>query len=329
MTVTEWYEEALEAACGRLGAHPGDFEFVRVGRAATWRDDGRARLLRIEGGLGKPSEVLGMLGRLEGMAERGVPVLAPLRDRGALAFDAAGHVASLWPLGEPVSQCDFDWAWLGTTLSLLHREPVDDGLSTAPNPLDQVKASLRRCAELSLLPSAVQRDLERRASDLTLPADRRQVLIHGDAHPGNVVLLANDGLRLVDFDSTGLGSPVWDLMGVAVLHRHYGVDRAALESVVGATDVTLSEYSGLAETYLTVREMIDTLSAVLRGLVDPRLGPEGEKRSSDLLDEKRSTWVSVHPGNERLLRDRHLTVEEAIEATTGQFPVDLCSLQRG
>jgi Ser/Thr protein kinase RdoA (MazF antagonist) len=58
-------------------------------------------------------------------------------------------------------------------------------------------------------------------------------IVHGDAHPGNVVVTAQ-GPVLVDFDLAGVGLASWDLTVAIVHHRRFGMPSRTLSAALRA-----------------------------------------------------------------------------------------------
>lgn len=111
---------------------------------------------------------------------------------------------------------------LGRLLRRVHALPPPEGVGEWA-PLADVRARvadaeeidpgdrrflLRRCAEV-----------EAALSELEFPLPR--TLVHGDAHPGNLIS-APGGPVLCDFDSACVGPPEWDLTPLAVGRERFG-----------------------------------------------------------------------------------------------------------
>lgn len=281
---------------------------VRLGKAAVWQTDDD-RIVRID-----DASKAGLISRLDAwlsLIRADAPMLAPLPIAGGEHYRVMfGHVVTMWPLAKPVSQVDFDWNWLGRSLAHLHATSVP-GL-TRCLPSDYVAASIEALARTGSYPHAIE-PLRQRVLALAVEIDWDQhpaVTTHGDAHPGNTVE-TDEGLRLVDFESLGKGSPAWDFMAIALLNRRYGVAAESVEHSFRAYGRDLRSESSF-ESMLSLREILDGVASARRAVNDPLVRPEADKRIVDLLTGRPSIWVSVHPGNEAELRNRGISVSEAI-----------------
>ncbi|MFD2399341.1 phosphotransferase family protein [Prauserella oleivorans] len=158
------------------------------------------------------------------LARRGAPVVAPTEDPPAGPHLVAGLPVTFWryvrhdPAAIPAP------GEVARSLAEIHEAARD---YPGPLPGDGPVAELYRLLDL------VTRDLGDAAPRLRADADRiaaeiaaapgpRQVL-HGDAHPGNLLATA-DGWRWIDFEDTWRGPLAWDL---AVLSRTDRLDGAA------------------------------------------------------------------------------------------------------
>src|SRR6266508_3866509 len=96
---------------------------------------------------------------------------------------------------------------------------------------------------------------------LALP--RPPGLIHGDAHPNNLMRSASGGILLGDWDHVAVGPREWDLAQVHYTRRRFG--RPSKEDIEGFTSAygwDIRTWTGL-ETMIAVRE-VTGLSAYIR-----------------------------------------------------------------
>jgi Ser/Thr protein kinase RdoA (MazF antagonist) len=160
----------------------------------------------------------------------GLPVLPPADAISDRPIETMSGPVTFWPLVESTGD-DVDWRWLGRTLKRMHELRPPAGMSSLWNPVGVVEARLE---SYGLSPSASPETM-RILSGLCAWA-RRIVgsasladpvgLIHGD--PTNVITSA-DGPVLIDFDLSGPGPPLWDLVSVAIRHRRFGLSLERLE----------------------------------------------------------------------------------------------------
>ena len=77
----------------------------------------------------------------------------------------------------------------------------------------------------------------------------RATFIHGDCHPGNV-MVREGKLILIDLSSCGYGHPVFDLAGMYSIYMLSAQDEARRKSLVPARDFTAAQCRTIWETFL-------------------------------------------------------------------------------
>ena len=115
-------------------------------------------------------------------------------------------------------------------------------------------------------------------------------IVHGDAHPGNVVVTAA-GPILVDFDLAGAGPAMWDLT-ILVVHRRFGASGDVLSVFFAAYGSDPRGHSGF-EVLVRVQELL-CISYVLERLIAG--APPGQELTSRLQAvRKTDTPAPWHP----------------------------------
>ncbi|WIX85825.1 aminoglycoside phosphotransferase family protein [Amycolatopsis sp. DG1A-15b] len=113
-----------------------------------------------------------------------------------------------------------DYCELGFLLARLHALSPPEGLveeaGCVERSFDRLAGLAReaekyRCsAEFEFLRDALLEQVTGPSSPLRITASRG-VLVHGDAHPGNIVVTPSGGSVLLDFEYAGIAVPEWDL----------------------------------------------------------------------------------------------------------------------
>jgi hypothetical protein len=169
------------------------------------------------------------------LAGAGAPVCAPLGG----PYEAGGRIVTLWPWLELHGEAG-DAAQAGRALHACHDALADlDPAGLELEPLAMLTEARRLAADaLPEVMPAIERALG------TLGAARRQQIVHGDSHPGNVLWTAG-GPLWSDWEDAHLGPLEWDLGCLVAAARLHGDDfgwaEAALAAHGGPFDATLLE----------------------------------------------------------------------------------------
>ncbi|MFJ6661343.1 aminoglycoside phosphotransferase family protein [Streptomyces sp. NPDC091377] len=199
------------------------------------------------------------------LADQGFPCVIPVSGIDQpLVVD--GSVVSLWhfvPATPPAGQAG---AALGHLLRRLHHQPLlPFPLPWFDDPFDDVSAAVRQAPDA--MTAASRSWLLSRLDGLgrqwpLLPFTRRWALIHGDAHPNNL-LHTPDGPILADWDHTAIGPREWDLAQIHYTRRRFGRPTAAeADSFAAAYGWDIRTWDSL-DTVIAARE-ITGLSPYIR-----------------------------------------------------------------
>jgi len=158
------------------------------------------------------------------------------RPRGKV--DARSFVAAEWVEGRPLTAVPSGpemLAALGSTgraLAGLHALTVEVGAQASPLEASSLLELAADLAELLPEDDGRVRAIGRRLADLVgRLTDTPRVLVHGDFHPGQV-LLGKDGPVLVDLDGAGSGAGAADLGSFLARLHESGAPQAAREAFV-------------------------------------------------------------------------------------------------
>lgn len=154
------------------------------------------------------------------VASLGGPVVAPAEDAGPHWQD--GFAISLWEYVRALDMVPGP-ADVGIALARLHRLaqrcPAElGGLNAATDQITDGLAMLEREAVLDTATLAALRDAHTAALSDMLAADGEPVVLHGDAHHGNLLAAPAGGWLWIDLEETGRGPAAWDL---ATMVSHY------------------------------------------------------------------------------------------------------------
>ena len=205
-------------AAQRLGFSAGTYEIIRIGTNIVLCDRQHSLVARVTSADPSLDALNEWLCTVRRIARSGAPILTPLHQD---AVQINTHqCATFWPLGDSSSLCNSeDLASLLYRFHSVRLHPEDRPWSY----LERCKARLTKISESSMTDSIVQRLHELVDSEL-MSFDLREytnpVLVHGDAHPSNVVSF-RERLHLIDLDNIGSGPREIDLAPYAVSCRRF------------------------------------------------------------------------------------------------------------
>jgi len=165
------------------------------------------------------------------LAEREIPVVAPLARDGKTLFEHAGFRFALFPRrgGRAPEPGNLDQLYrLGQLLGRMHAVSASRAFAHRQT-LDAQSFGHDSLTTLldgnfipkSLLPAyeSVARDLLKRVDDVFAQTDFQPIRLHGDCHPGNI-LARDDAFYLVDLDDCRMGPSVQDIWMMLAGERH-------------------------------------------------------------------------------------------------------------
>ncbi|WAL65530.1 aminoglycoside phosphotransferase family protein [Amycolatopsis cynarae] len=281
--------DVLRRVCAGIGLDHRGARLLRFTNNAVFVLDGESVVVRIVGSRGLRHRAGNMVAVARHLERHGVPavrllpgVVQPLR--------VGEHVATVWRYVEPAAR-SAGAADLARLLRRLHALPVPVGVAEWA-PLMDVRTRigdaeelapedrrflLRRCAEA-----------EAALGELEFPLPR--ALIHGDAHPGNVIV-GPDGPVLCDFDSSCLGPPEWDLTPLAVGRERFGDPAGRYRMLADVYGFDVTAWEGFA-VLRTVRELklATSVLPILRS--HPGVRAELRRRLDDLRSGRTTRpWI--------------------------------------
>jgi aminoglycoside phosphotransferase (APT) family kinase protein len=254
----------VEAAAARHGVLAGDAELIHLHSNATVALPSAGLVLRIATSPDAFDRIQGSVRVCRWLTARGYPCTVPAD---AEPWTEAGRIVSAWRYenvvpGPPTSMTEF-----GTLLRKLHDEPtppfqvreLQDPFASVAAALDRAAGGLDDVDQRWLRERIRQLRIRWRELDLAVPPG----LIHGDAHPGNMLRLRNGRLIAGDWDHTATGPREWDLIQPLYTSRRFGTpDSEGLGQFAAAYGLDIRDWDGAA-TLIAVRE-ITGLSPYIR-----------------------------------------------------------------
>lgn len=261
------FDTVLDAVCRQIGVPASGAVLLHLHSNAIFALPSTNLVVRISSDLAALDRITASLNVTAWLAQTGFPCTAPASVVGQ-PFTIAGKVASVWRYvpetpGPPASASD-----LGRLLMDLHSRPLPPTPpETLTDPLASVATALQRAS-----PDAMPRrdrdwlagqieELRGKWAELRFP--HPFALIHGDAHPGNLIRAPHDTVVLGDWDHVAIGPPEWDLAQVHYTTRRLGYPTR--EDVAGfgaAYGWDVRDWPGIA-TLVAIRE-ISGLSSYIR-----------------------------------------------------------------
>lgn len=270
--------EALHAAAALLGLDPSGAKLLRFTNNAVYQLADASVVLRIVGSRA-----------LRHRADRAVAVGRHFERHNVPAIRLLPGVDQPISVGDQVVTA---WVYvpsvrratatdLGKLLRRVHRLPVPDGVGVW-DPLSDVRARISDAEELD---DGDRRFLLGRCAEVEAALDEldfplRRGLIHGDAHPGNVIV-GGGGPVLCDFDSSCAGPPEWDLTPLAVGRERFGDPAGRYRMLADVYGFDVTTWSGF-EVLRALRELKLTTSVLPILRSNPRVRTEFQRRLADL-----------------------------------------------
>lgn len=209
----------LRLAGQQVDGDLGTVRLLRRGTNLVLASDERKVVLRLQYA-DRADEIDANLRLCRDVADAGGPVVPPLAPRCALAD---GVALTAWPMGIPAAADD--QAALGNALRDLHAVPPAADLPSI-NVSDRFEA---RLGDLDpTIPGWIAESLKEHAvlavARLDELVDRSTVLLHADAHVGNLVTW-DRGWGLIDLDDLCRGPREFDLAPSLVSYQRFHRDR--------------------------------------------------------------------------------------------------------
>lgn len=284
-------QAALQVVCKRLGVDHEGARLLRFTNNAVYALKSIPAVVRIVGSrklMHRAAKVVRLARHLE---QHDVPAVRLYPGIAQPVYgDNPVFTATVWRWVEPAGRTATPEE-LAELLKRLHAVPKPEHI--APwEPLADVQARLQDAEELDpddrafLLAACrrVQDELQR----LEFPLG--SAVVHGDAHLGNV-LVGPDGPVLCDFDSSGYGPRIWDLVPVAVGGQRFGEPASVYQALADAYGFDVLQWSGYP-VLRAVRELKLTTSVLPTLRSNPQVRPELRRRLADLRAGRSETvWT--------------------------------------
>ncbi|MFD0856909.1 phosphotransferase [Actinomadura adrarensis] len=251
-------------------------------------------LVRIAGGTGKKAAVQASVRVCRWLAGRDFPCVEPVQIE---PLDAGGAVVSLWKLLDVVDEPRPTGADLGSIVRQLHAQPVlPVALAPLNDPLHSVSVAVREGTGGMSRTDAdwLQDRIEHmRAVWAGLKAVLPQGLVHGDAHPGNLIRTREGRVVLGDWDHVAYGPREWDLVQIHYMarrFRRYDGDDVQVFTDAYGWDVTT--WQG-CEDLIAIRELSGLSPYIRRAAHESWAAEEIAYRVSCLRSgDRTTTWNS-------------------------------------
>jgi hypothetical protein len=272
-------DEALAEACALLGFDPGGARLLRFTNNAVYALDSAPVVLRIVASRTLRHRAAKVVAVAKHFERHGIPAIRLLPGV-EQPIQVGEHLVTAWVYVEhaarPATAGD-----LGRLLRRVHELPAPEGVGEWA-PLADVRA---RVADAEELDSGDRRFLLHRCAEVEaalgeLEFPLRRGLIHGDAHPGNVIV-GPDGPVLCDFDSSCVGPPEWDLTPLAVGRERFDDPAGRYRMLADVYGFDVTTWAGFS-VLRAARELKLTTSVLPILRSHPQVRSELRRRLDDL-----------------------------------------------
>lgn len=284
--------DALEFASSEVGLDPSGARLVRMHSNTVFHlptSDAVARIAT--SGPDIAERIAASLTATEWLATRGFSTVKPKVGR---AVEHGGLIVSFWVYEETV-QAERSLPALARLLRELHAiTDVSLDLPFMPSPLGGVARAVDSHPQAfdgndrDWLANEIS-ECERRWSQMKFSLPHG--LIHGDAHPNNL-LYTDAGALLCDWDHVSYGPREWDLVQSVYFHRRFPVPGDDLGAFAGAYGWDLRDWPD-ADDLVAVREISDLGSYIRTAAAKPEARTELAYRLQTLRDgDTTAPWNS-------------------------------------
>jgi aminoglycoside phosphotransferase len=280
---------ALEAACDAVHFEARGADLIRLGENGVFRLRAEYVVARVGRSAAKTPIAERQLAVARWLAANGIPAIRALDV--AQPVIALGRVVTFWESAD-------DEVRYGTTrdLGLILRRL--HGLAT-PDAVDlpQLTPFETARARIAVVPvaDADRRYLNDRCDDLEAAFDRLSftpgdVVLHGDANVGNLILDRHGHALLSDLDSFCIGPREWDLVLTAMFYRRFcWHTREEYDAFVTAYGDDILEWDGF-DVLADVRELL-MVAWLAQNARDPGVAEELARRLDTMRNSgSRQNW---------------------------------------
>lgn len=220
------FDAVLADVCQRVGVSAFGAQLLRLSSNAVFALPAAGLAIRISTNLAARTRITASLPVTTWLADAGFPCTAPAPVTGQ-PFTLDGKRASVWQYvpeapGPPPSAMD-----LARLLRDLHSRPLPP---SPPEPLTDPLASVTAALQSAPPGALPDRDRDWLAAQITklrrtwaeLSFPHPSALVHGDAHPGNLIRAPHDVIVLGDWDHVAIGPPEWDTAQIFYTSQRLG-----------------------------------------------------------------------------------------------------------
>ena len=256
----------LASVGARIGAAVDDARLLGLHSNAIFVLPSAGLVIRIATNPGAMTRVADSVRVTRWLASRRFPCVVPA-DAPWQPLAVDGLVVSVWRYLPIVAEPAPRSAELGLLLRILHSEPFPpEPPAEMGDPFDGVASAIE---EMPGVLSVTDHDwLTMRITELrevwrTMKFPHQPCLLHGDAHPGNLMRTTSGDVILGDWDHVAIGPREWDLAQLYYVRRRFIMPAAAdVDSFVEAYGWDLCQWPGLS-SMIAIRE-ITGLSSYIR-----------------------------------------------------------------
>ncbi len=277
---------ALKTACAAIGVDAADARLLRLHSNAVFHLPDPDLVARISTGRDTHRRIAASLAVTAWLAKQGFPTVAPAHPH---PVQAGPFLASFWQYID-ITDTDRTATQLASILRELHA-------MTAPPfelPSMNMPGMLKACAAtVTAHPEAFNdgdetfladriAELGHQCDDLrfALPSG----LIHGDAHPNNLLPTTTERVLIGDWDNTCLGPREWDLVQPHYFHRRFATTKDDLDRAAQVYGWDIRSWAGL-DTLIAVREITGLGSYIRTAAAKPSTRHELTHRIATLRAE--------------------------------------------
>jgi hypothetical protein len=288
-------QNALEAFLLSNNYNINSYSLVHFGAHAIYRDPSTTFCLKVFGGGTTIESVSSLYTLAKNLQSTGCPCIAPAFEIIPTPVEIGKCIITSWHWVESNPAKSISYLKFGKLLKDFHVSASNYlGKVSDYSPLERIDNSFKELQiddpeEVRLLEALQSVVQEHAARYQDLEASLPKVLLHGDAHIGNVI--PSDPPLFADLDTLSSGAEQWDLVPILVALHRFGLAQSDYKDFCSGYGTDLRDTNG-HESIVVLREVMQTLWIYRNKDLSTAHKHEAIKRVKSIVTPEGQLWES-------------------------------------